>query len=220
MFIHDLIYAFVALFPVMNPIGNGFIVNGFLGGLNGLERKAATKKIIINCLLISIGSLVAGHLVLLLFGLAVPVIQIGGGIIICKTGWDWLSDSSKSSTSSASQDVKNINMNDIENKLFYPLSFPMVIGPGTISVIFALMATATIKNDLLKTSINYIAIILAIAALLTVLYIVLKASPRITKKLGTSGSLIINKLIAFITFCIGIQIFITGISKVFHLTIL
>lgn len=219
MFIHDLIYAFVALFPVMNPIGNGFIINGFLGELNNEERNAAIKKIVINCFLVAIGSLVAGHLILLLFGLAVPVIQVGGGLVICKTGWDWLSDSSKSDAKT-SDNVDKINKDDIEKKLFYPLSFPMVIGPGSISVIFALMATATISNDWLKTSINYIAIILAIAMLLTVFYILLKASPKITKRLGDSGSLIINKLIAFITFCIGIQILVTGISKIFHLTIL
>lgn len=224
MSVHDFVYTFISsfitLFPVVNPIGSAFIVNGSLGDLDDTQRKSAIRKIIFNCLLISVGSLVAGHLILLLFGLAIPVIQVGGGIIICKTGWDWLSDSQKANITTTHDGIHSVNTNDVEKQLFYPLSFPISIGPGTISVIFTLMATASVKNDLLKTGINYGIIILVIVILLIIFYFLLKEGPRITKKLGHSGNLIINKLIAFITFCIGIQIIITGISKIFHLTIL
>ena len=40
------------------------------------------------------------------------------------------------------------------------------------------------------------------------------------QKLGPVGNQIINKLVAFFTFCIGIQISVTGISQIFHLNIL
>lgn len=225
MSIHDLLYvfisSFVALFPVINPIGSGFIVNGFLSGLDDDQRKSFAKKIVRNALLIGLGSLIAGHLILLLFGLAVPVIQVGGGIIICKTGLEWLStDSVTANVDSDDNDTKKINLANIEKKLFYPISFPISIGPGTISVIFTLMATATVKGNWLNTGINYLIIALAIALLCAILYLFLSQGNRVIKKLGNSGSLIINKLVAFITFCIGIQIIVTGISKIFHLTIL
>lgn len=224
MSIHQIIYTFVssfiALFPVLNPIGNGFIINGFLQDIDYDQRKIAVKKIIRNCLLVGIGSLVAGHLILLLFGLAIPVIQVGGGIIICKTGLEWLSDSDKKSIDKKQQEINKINLEDIENRLFYPISFPVAIGPGSISVIFTLMATASVKGKILQTGINYFIIALAIIASLVILYAFLSQGPRITKSLGSSGSMIINKMVAFITFCIGIQIIVTGISKIFHLDIL
>ncbi|MDR2885986.1 MAG: hypothetical protein LBU95_04315 [Rikenellaceae bacterium] len=52
------------------------------------------------------------------------------------------------------------------------------------------------------------------------MYVFLLQGPRFMKKPGRSGNLIIGKFIAFITFCIGLQIIVTGISKIFHLTIL
>ncbi|MCD8072228.1 MAG: MarC family protein, partial [Alistipes sp.] len=65
----------IALFPVMNPVGNGFIVNSFLSGMEPGRRRIYSKRIFTNALLMGLGSLAAGHLVLLVFGLEVPVIQ-------------------------------------------------------------------------------------------------------------------------------------------------
>ena len=225
MSFHELIFvftsAFIALFPVANPIGNSFIINGFFANLSAEQRKAAAKKIFINCLLIGIGALLVGQLILLIFGLAIPVIQVGGGIIICKAGLEMLYGNTSSSDSSGSQEeIEKINMDEFEQKLFYPISFPIVIGAGSISVIFTLMATRTVQGNLLQTGVNYLLIALAICALLTILYVLLSQGHKVMKKLGKTGNLIINKLVAFITFCIGIQIMITGISKIFHLDIL
>lgn len=224
MSIHEVVFfftsAFVALFPVLNPIGNSFVISNFLENLTVEQRKAAVKKIFINCLLIGIGSLAVGHLVLLLFGLAIPVIQVGGGIIICKTGLELLSGSSSSEEDKQKETIDAIQMNKLEQKLFYPIAFPIVVGAGSISVIFTLMANATIQGDWLHTGVNYLTIALALVAILTILYIILMQGHKFMKKLGTSGNLIINKLVAFITFCIGIQILVTGISKVFHIPVL
>ncbi len=224
MTVHDVVYgfvsAFLALFPVMNPVGSGFIVNGFLKDLDDTQRKSAIKKIVVYCMLIALGSLVAGHLILLLFGLAVPVIQVGGGIIICMTGWNWLSDRADDVAANTRETVKKIDVDGITKKLFYPISFPVTVGPGTISVIFTLMATASVDGNFLHTGINYAIIAVAIAALIAILYLFLSQGHRVMRKLGDSGTMIINKLIAFITFCIGLQITFTGISKVFNISIL
>ena len=77
--------SFMALFPVVNPLGNGFVVNGFFTDLDPKQRKTAIQKLIFNFIMIGVGTLVIGHLFLLIFGLAIPVIQLGGGILICKT---------------------------------------------------------------------------------------------------------------------------------------
>lgn len=85
--------SFMALFPVINPLGNGFVVNDFLNELNDHQHKTAIQKLIINYILIGIGTLVIRHLFLLIFGLAIPVIQLGGGLLICKTAMELLSNS-------------------------------------------------------------------------------------------------------------------------------
>lgn len=211
--------AFAALFPVVNPIGGGIMVNGLFNDLNEDERKTAAKMVFRNCLLIGLGSIVTGHLILLLFGLAVPVIQVGGGILICKTGVEWLSQNSAPARVS-DETMRKLYVDGVENKLFYPISFPMCMGPGSISVIFTLMANAAVKGSFLQSGINYIVIAVVVLSMVAILYGILLQGKLLTRRLGSSGNMIINKLVAFITFCVGIQIFVTGIAKIFHLTIL
>jgi len=211
--------AFLALFPVLNPIGDALIVNGFLKELDDKQRKSAIRKIFFNCLLIGMGSLVAGHLILILFDLGVPVIQVGGGLVLCKTGWEWLGDSGGPTQNIPRNERKEIDMNVFEQKLFYPISFPVLMDPGAISVIFTLTATAHVRGDLVASGLNYGVIGLAIVALLIILYIFMAQGKVISRYLGESGNAVINKLVAFLTFCIGIQIIFSGLSKIFNLGI-
>ncbi len=210
---------FLALFPVLNPIGNGFIVNDFLKGLDDAQRKAIVKKITVNCLLIGLYSLIVGKLVLLLFNLATPVIQLAGGILICKTGFEWLSDPKTSATSEGKQAIDTIHLGSVEEKVFYPISFPICFGPGSISVVFTLMAMTPAKDGLPRMAINYVIIALVIAVLCGILHLVFSQGNRLLNRLDHSSSLIINKLVAFLTFCIGLQIIITGLSDIFHLSV-
>ncbi|MCL2682086.1 MAG: MarC family protein [Bacteroidales bacterium] len=219
MSVNQLILSFLtalaALFPVINPIGSGLIINSFLKDLNAIERKLAVKKIIINCLMISLGTLAVGHFIILIFGISVHIIQIGGGIVICKTAWDLLSDSKSTDDSGESNKNIKVSIKNIEGKLFYPIAFPITVGAGTISVIFTLMATASVKDNLLLSVFNYTGIIVAIFLLLVILYILVSQGDKLTKRLGVSGNMVINKLVAFITFCVGIQILVKGISSTF-----
>ncbi|MDR0437364.1 MAG: MarC family protein [Bacteroidales bacterium] len=218
MSVNQLILSFLtalaALFPVINPIGSGFIINGFFKDLDAAGRKLAAKKIIINCLMISLGCMAAGHFIILIFGISIPIIQIGGGIVICKTAWDLLSDSKSTDNSGESNKSIKVSIKNIEGKLFYPIAFPITVGAGTISVIFTLMATASVKDNLLLSVFHYIGICVAIFLLLAVLYILVSQGDKLTKRLGYSGNIVINKLVAFITFCVGIQILIKGISGI------
>ena len=146
--------SFMALFPVINPLGNGFGVNGFFANLDPSQRKTAIQKLTINFIMIGVGTLLIGHLFLLIFGLAIPVIQLGGGILICKTAIELLGDSNSSDKEGTSQNVDSFKWKSIEQKIFYPITFPISIGPGSISVIFTLMASASVKGKLLHTGIK------------------------------------------------------------------
>ena len=217
-FIHMFSSAMIALFPVVNPIGNAFIVNNFLDGLDDIQRKSVVKQITIYCIFIGIGSLLVGRIVLLVFGLSIPVIQLGGGIMICKTAWGWLSDTGKAQ--SRERKEKTINRLDyatLQRDIFYPITFPIIMGSGSISVIFTLAANGLVEENIPFTIMNYLTIALVILLLCALVYFFLSNASKIVNRVGTVGNQIINKLIAFFTFCIGIQIALTGIFKMFHL---
>lgn len=152
--------SFMALFPVVNPLGNGFVVNGFFTDLDPKQRKTAIRKLILNFIIIGVGTLVIGHLFLLMFGLAIPVIQL-------------LGDSNSPDQEESSRNMDSLKWKNIEQKIFYPITFPISIGPGSISVIFTLMASASVKGKLLQTGINYFVIALVIVCMAAILYIFL-----------------------------------------------
>ena len=81
-FLFTFISAFMALFPVANPVGAGFLVNGLLSGLNDEDRRSIIRRIVTDYLLVGLGSLAVGHFVLTLFGLSLPVIQLGGALLV------------------------------------------------------------------------------------------------------------------------------------------
>ena len=191
-FLFTFISAFMALFPVANPVGAGFLVNGLLSGLNDEDRRSIIRRIVTDYLLVGLGSLAVGHFVLSLFGLSLPVIQLGGGLLICRTALQWLGDSDSSVGRTQGKDVNPIHKSAIESQIFYPITFPISIGPGSVSVILTLMACL-------------------------ILYLFLSQGERIIRKIGNSGSIVINKMVAFFTFCVGVQIVVTGIAKLFNL---
>ncbi|MDR3272236.1 MAG: MarC family protein [Flavobacteriaceae bacterium] len=215
-FATEFLGALIALFPIVNPIGSAFIVNNFFEGLDNHRRRSIIKQIGIYCLCIGIGSLLAGRFILILFGLSIPVIQLGGGLIICRTALNMLSDESSKNKANRKMDTMNkMDYDGLEHQIFYPITFPLIMGSGAISVIFTLAANA-LYDDFLHTVTSYLTIAAAIVVICLLVYIFLLNSSKIVNRLGYSANIIINKLLAFFTFCIGLQIAVTGISKIFH----
>ena len=199
------ISSFMALFPVANPVGAGFLVNGFLSGLDQKTRMSIIRRIVTDYLLVGLGSLAVGHFVLALFDLSLPIIQLGGGLLICRTALQWLDP---------------ISLRAVESRIFYPITFPISIGPGSVSVILTMMASASIRGDWVRSLLNYAIIAVVIVLMCSILYLFLTQGQKIIRKIGDNGSIVINKMVAFFTFCVGIQIVVTGIAKIFHLTAL
>lgn len=209
----------MALFPVANPVGAGFLVNGLLSGLSDADRKSIIRKIIIDYLLVGIGSLAVGHFVLMLFGLSLPIIQLGGGVLICRTALQWLGDSDSAVKPTEGKDINPMHKPAIEAQIFYPITFPISIGPGSVSVILTLMASVSLKDGWARGLLSYAIIALVIVLMCLILYLFLSQGERIIRKIGNSGSIVINKMVAFFTFCVGVQIVMTGIAKLFDLHI-
>jgi multiple antibiotic resistance protein len=213
-FIHLLFIGIIALLPVVNPFGSAFMVNPYLTPLNEKEKKTAVQKITLYAFFICTISLFAGHWILQLFGLSIPVIQLGGGIMICKMGWEFLSSDEKSEEVNTEQaEVTKIHgYTYIQDKLFYPITFPVTTGAGTISVLFTLSAHSA-RADMTSYLINTGAVLLAIIFMCLLVYIFYLNTKRIINYLGSNGEVIINRISAFLIFCVGLQIAITGITS-------
>jgi multiple antibiotic resistance protein len=210
-FLHLIFVGFLALFPAVNPVGSAFIVDPLLSGLNLQERKAAAKKVAFYCILICTTTILIGSWILKLFGISIPIVQVAGGIMICRMGWQLLtSDDSIKGNQETAQPVRKAG--DMDNLLFYPIAFPMTTGAGTISVLLTLSAHEE-DNDLAVHFINLGGLFIAILLVCALVYICYANTPRLIKRLGPRGEQIVNRLSAFLVFCIGMQIASAGIRS-------
>jgi len=213
-FIHLLFIGVIALFPVVNPIGSAFIVSPYFAELSKAEKKLAVGKITFYAFCICTVSLFGGHYILELFGISIPVIQLAGGIMICKMGWEFLSSDDAQEDESKPEDKLKKTVSgyrNLEGKLFYPITFPVTTGAGTISVLFTLSAhsaSSNMRNYLMNTG----AILLAILFMCLLVYIFFLNTKRIINYLGSNGEKIVNRITAFLIFCVGLQIAISGVQ--------
>jgi multiple antibiotic resistance protein len=153
------------------------------------------------------GSYLIGTHVLALFGISLPVVQVGGGLIVISTGWALL----KQRDDDEHQTVKGkVRPKDPLRHAFYPLTMPLTVGPGSISVAITLGANATEHQG-----VNILAILAAIVAsvLLAVsIFLCYGFADRLARMLGTTGMTVIMQLSSFLLVCIGVQILWNGVS--------
>ena len=86
----DAFLVVVALFPIVNPIGNTPIFLSLTRGLSAEGRTVLARMIAVNGLILILASIFIGTHILAFFGLSLPVVQVGGGLIVISTGWTLL----------------------------------------------------------------------------------------------------------------------------------
>lgn len=208
IFFEGITVAFLALITVINPLGTGFILNALTDGITTELRKTLARKIVLNSVIISFSVLAFGKYILLFFGLSLPVIRVGGGLLLASMGWNMLNSTEQPN------DPKNIHEVVSDNfleKSFYPFTFPVTVGPGCIAVIFTLSAHRSLSNSLTGEIASIGGSLIGLGGVAVVVYFCYVYSFAIQRKLGQSGAQALNRLMAFITLCIGLQILWAGI---------
>ena len=215
-FIHLLFIGVIALFPVVNPLGTAFIVMPYFKGLTHAERKRAVRNVTAYAFGISTVALLAGHWIMELFGISIPVVQLAGGIMICKFGWESLSDSHDKAEETASEREPGATYRHLASRLFYPITFPMTTGAGTMSVLFTLSAHGTkLRADWAGWLVDMAAIELAVLVMCALVYLCYLNTEALVRILGVEGEKIFNRIIAFLIFCVGLQIATSGAKELF-----
>src|SRR6202167_765763 len=122
-----------ALFPIVNPIGNTPIFLSLTRGLSGQGRRALARLIALNGLILILVSIFIGTYILAFFGISLPVVQVGGGLVVISTGWALLRQPNDDE-SGEKDPQRECHESDYSRQAFYPLTLPLTGGPGSISV--------------------------------------------------------------------------------------
>jgi multiple antibiotic resistance protein len=200
--------AFSALFPVINPIGSAVLFLGFVSGADHATMKLLARKIAFNTVWFLLIVQITGTYVLRFFGISLPVVQVAGGLVLAAIGWTLLNKEDSGFNSKAAGPA---SIDSIEDKLFYPLTFPITAGPATIVVTLTLSAHAS-KPPLVNSAFEYLGLFVATVLIGIVVYFSYAYADRITDKLSPSVTHGILRVIAFILLCIGGEIMWGGIQ--------
>jgi multiple antibiotic resistance protein len=183
----------------------------FVGTIGANRALAAplARQVAINSWFVLVASMLFGTYVLEIFGISIPVIRLGGGVLVAATGWRMLNRSDDDEIHAvALEKASTLSDAEIVRKSFFPITFPLTTGPGTIAASIALGAQIPAKPVQFVAG----ALIAGGGATLVslVLYLIFRNSAAVLGWLGEIGTMVMMRRMAFILLCIGIQIMWTG----------
>jgi multiple antibiotic resistance protein len=198
-----------ALFPIVNPIGNTPIFLSLTDGLSARARTALARMIALNGLTLILVSVFIGTHILAFFGISLPVVQVGGGLVVISTGWTLLRRPDDDG-SGAARDRRECDEAGYSRQAFYPLTLPLTVGPGSIAVAITVGANRPEGSEWRWPLIG--GMLLGSVLIAASIYASYRFAERIGRALGDSAMNIIIRLSSFILVCIGVQILWNGVS--------
>ena len=206
-FVEIVLVAVAALLPIVDPLGGAPIYLALTRGVEPGSREPLARLVAFDSFLLLLASALVGTYVLDFFGLSIPDIELAGGIVLCALGWSLLNkqDTEALPRTAAAQTAPL----DVSRRAFYPLTMPVTVGPGSISV--ALTLGAHQANSVRASFVNAFAHALGILIVAATVYFCYRYAEAILRKLGATGTIVVTRLSAFITLCIGIHIAWNGV---------
>ena len=211
-FLKVLVVAFVTLFPVVNPIGDAPIFLSLTRQYPQSAQEVLARKIAAYGFVLLAVSFLFGSEILSFFGITLAVIQITGGLIVASTGWSLLNQS----TASPSQEQESATLEDALQHAFFPLTLPITVGPGCISIAITLgahlrhQAGEGFEHGYPR---HFLAALTGMFLLCVLVWVCYGNADRLVRMLGKSGTNILTRLSAFILMAIGVQIMWNGLKS-------
>ena len=197
-----------ALFPIVNPLGGAPLFLSLTHYYSTDERKILSRRIALNSIVLIVASYFIGTHILAFFGISLPVVQVGGGLVLASTGWALLKQKDEDTTKA---DVhRSVGAQDLLTKAFYPLTLPLTVGPGSISVAITLGANEPHEGHRIIFSI--LGAVIGSVLIAASVYVCYAFSDRLARALGETGMSVIMRLSSFLLVCIGVQIIWNGVS--------
>ncbi|AXO81065.1 MarC family protein [Olleya aquimaris] len=183
----EIFTVFMVLFAVIDIVGNIPIIIDLRKKVGHIQSEKAA--IIAGVILIAF--LFLGKSILNLIGINVSSFAVAGSFILFFIALEMILGITL---------YKEEDTNPITASVF-PLAFPLIAGPGSLTTLLALRAEYDIKNIIIAVILNVI-----------VIYIVLKTSRRIERFIGQNGISIIRKVFGVILLAIAVKLFTDNIK--------
>jgi multiple antibiotic resistance protein len=215
-FLNGFLLAFSALLPLINPLGSALVFMTLVGNAPPAVYKSLARRIAVNNV-IFLGTIeLVGSAILKFFGISLPIVEVAGGLVIAGMGWRTLNEND--ATASVREKREECDEKDemllesLKQKAFYPFTFPVTSGPGTLVTMLTLTAQAS-RHGLEANLLQDGGVFAAVVVLSVAVFVCYAYAPKITQKISQSTAHGILRVVAFILLCIGVQIAWNGMSE-------
>jgi multiple antibiotic resistance protein len=196
-----------ALVPIVDPLGGSAFFLSMTSEYPREGQRALAWRIAVNSFVLLIASYFVGTYILAFFGISLPIVQVGGGIVLVAMGWAMLMEQDKGCDAS---NRKQIHPQDAVRQAFYPLTLPLTVGPGSISVAITLGANAA--HSYARHPLIVLAALIGSALIALSIFLCYGFADRLARVLGETGMSVMIKLSSFLLVCIGAQIVWNGVK--------
>jgi len=188
----DLLRSTVALFVVINPIGNIPLFAAITQKMKKEERNSILKTTVITASALLITFAIAGTQILLFFGITISSFMIAGGILLFIVSIELLTHGGLRFGGTVPDESGII-----------PLAFPLLAGPGAITSVILSFQTS-----------GLIITILSIAIVIIITYVIFYFTSTFYRILGRRGSLVITRVFAILIAAIAVQYVVNGLQTI------
>ncbi|MCG5030794.1 MarC family NAAT transporter [Mesosutterella sp. OilRF-GAM-744-9] len=196
--------ALISLIVITNPVSKIPLFISLTEGMPAQRRVEQAKWAAIYAFLIMVVSLIAGNLLLTVFGISYGAMRIAGGIVVALIGQQMLFGGASPNKAPPVSRTK-------DDYSFFPLAMPGISGPGTIAVVIGFSTQIAEVDDWPGKAAAFAVITAAIAVTSLIVWIVMRSSDFCARALGPSGTQVLSKIMGFLLVCIGVQFVGSGI---------
>jgi multiple antibiotic resistance protein len=207
-------YFFGALMSLVTIVNPPIAVPLFIALSPNLTPEGRAKQAFLvarNVAIILLCVLIFGGLILQVFGISLGALRVAGGLIIAFLGFRMLFPAK-----AHDNDLKDKHLEPAEvdsDYSFVPLAMPTLAGPGSMAVVIGFSTFIEQGHKIHHKIAGYVIAGLAIILVALTVWIVLRSSNLIARKLGDHGLTALSRTMGFLMVCIGIQFIPSGVQQ-------
>ena len=208
------LFVLAAILPILNPAATAPIFLSLTDGASTATRVILARRIARNMFGLMAGSMLIGSYVLDFFGISLSIVQVGGGLVVFSNAWRLLT-APDVTTDRRTELAEAFSSEQAMRQAFYPLTFPISCGPGSIAA--AITVGVALHDAKLTLSISRVAGgLIALSLIAVMLYFAFRYAQRLLKPLGEAGTTVFLRMSSFILLCLGVQIIWDGASELLY----
>lgn len=191
LFLIDLVKGTIALFVVVDPLGNVPIFIGLTKNMDKTQIQKTFQSAIITGLILLFLFAFAGQQILILFGISLSSFMVAGGLLLLIIAVRLLVAGGWQEPSTSPESVGAV-----------PIGFPLLVGPGAITTTILILQSSGIFVTIFSVLITFI-----------IVWLILRLIHPIFRILGSNGSLVVTRLMAMFIAAIAVQYIVEGIKN-------